>query len=161
MPKMGYTARAKESRGDLPPHLSPRFLSYARTALGRPRSRWCWATAGSGAGYLTLRSSLILVAILYLEPIANGVFDAVFTMGGGAYTECINEKGGIFFVSGCLGAVFTSNLLLIQCRPNQPPLPFINGEHCTGDNHGSGQGYRNEDYRARVGTGASNWHGEA
>ena len=81
---------------------------------------------------LTLRSSLIWVVILYLEPIANGVFDAVFTMGGGAYTECINEKGGIIFVSGCLGAVFT-NKKLTQCRPNQPPSPFINGEHCTGD----------------------------
>ena len=81
----------------------------------------------------TLCSSLILVVILYLEPIANGVFGTVFTMGGGAYTECINEKGGITFVSGCLGAVFTNNLLLIQCRPNQPPFPFINGEHCTED----------------------------
>ena len=82
---------------------------------------------------LILRSSLIWVVILYLEPIANGVFNAAFTMGGGAYTECINEKGGITLVSGCLGAVFTNNLLLIQCRPNQPPFPFINGEHCTGD----------------------------
>ena len=131
VPKMGYTACANESGGDLSPHLSPRFLSYARTALGRSRSRWCWATDGYGTMdrlTLTLRSSLIWVVILYLEPIANGVFDAVLQWVEELTPSALTRKAESLSSAGASVRSLPTKSL---CRSNQPP--FINGGHCTGD----------------------------